>query len=321
MGITVHTPLWHNPCCTELQKLDGFQSWEAKDIQYIAQLYNQTILKSFTNLQEEFGLPKHNFCRYLQLRHALQSQTWLSRLERTEHPLMTDILNAQNKKGMISQIYITLLSRTQDAAKLPCRHRWEQDLGEIEGEDWELCLQSLPTVSVSPLYRLYQLFILHRTHCTSVLLHRWGRRKSPLCPRCGGGDGDLKHLLWRCPKLFRYWRSVTNTISSVYQATVSLYPVTCLLGAVDEEFFTPPTNMAVLRLLYIARKQIAHLWLSPHIPTTKQWIEQVNNALIKEKLTYQHRNLVNQFYKIWQPWLNTPGLVPPQLVLDRLLQM
>lgn len=60
-GFTMHTPLWCNPRYTELQKLEEFQSWEAKGIRYISQLYSQTILKYFTALQEKFGLPRHNF--------------------------------------------------------------------------------------------------------------------------------------------------------------------------------------------------------------------------------------------------------------------
>lgn len=97
--------------------------------------------------------------------------------------------------------------------------------------------------------------------------------------------------------------------------------MTCLLGAVDEELFMPPTNLAGLRLLYIACKQIARLWLPSHVATTEQWIEQVNAIFIKEKLTYQHRKAANTFYKLWQPWLNTPGLAPSQLVRERLLQL
>lgn len=60
-------------------------------------------------------------------------------------------------------------------------------------------------------------------------------------------------------------------ISAVYQTTVPLDPVTCLLGVVDEEIFTPLENVAVLRLLYIACKQISSLWISLHNP--KQWVD------------------------------------------------
>lgn len=55
-----------------------------------------------------------------------------------------------------------------------------------------------------------------RAYRTSSQVYRWGRRDSPICPKCCGEEGTLIHLMWRCPKLFRYWREVTDTISRVY---------------------------------------------------------------------------------------------------------
>lgn len=72
--------------------------------------------------------------------------------------------------------------------------------------------------------------------------------------------------------------------------TIPLGLVIFLLGAVDEELFTPPIMIAVLRLLYIARKQIARFWISPHSLSVNHWILHVNTNLIQEKLTYQYRN-------------------------------
>lgn len=95
----------------------------------------------------------------------------------------------------------------------------------------------------------------------------------------------------------------------------------CLLGALEIPSLTPSSHIAVLRLLFIARKAIARHWITPRIPSGRQWLEQVNRLLIREKLTYQHRNVLKKFYTMWQPWLDTPGLGPTQLVMDRLLQM
>ena len=107
----------------------------------------------------------------------------------------------------------------------------------------------------------------------------------------------------------------------MYQVRVPLDPIVCILGAVDEEVYPPPINIAVIRLLYLARKQIARFWLSPHVPTKKQWIDQVNLIIVREHYTYQHRNASKKFNSIWQPWLETPGLAPPRLIMTRLLQM
>lgn len=128
-------------------------------------------------------------------------------------------------------------------------------------------------------------------------------------------------MLWKCPKLFRYWQYVLTIIARVYQFPLPQDPVVCLLGALENPSLSPGSHIAVLRLLFIARKAIVRLWITPRVPTGRQWVVQVNRLLMCEKLTYQHRNVLKKFYKMWQPWLDTPGLGPNQLVMDRPLQM
>ena len=319
-GICSFTPIWDNKYFTELLKLENFRSWEIAGIRYITQLYRGMTLKSFTDLREEFSLHRFQFYRYLQLRHAIQSETRLSPLRFSTHPLMAEVFMIKDKKGMISNIYSVLLSVTHDASSLPCRRGWEKDLGPIDGETWELCLASAPLVSVSASRRLSHLFLFHRVYRTPVRLYKWGCRDLPLCPKCCAQEGDLLHMMWKCPKIFRYWNFVLTTISQTYQIPIPQDPVVCLLGALEIPSLSPNGHTAIIRLLYIARTAIARLWISSRVPTDRQWIEDVNRLLIKEKLTYQHRNALRKFYSMWQPWLDVPGLGPPQLITDRLLQ-
>lgn len=135
-----------------------------------------------------------------------------------------------------------------------------------------------------------------------------------------GQHGDLLHMLWKCPKLFRYWQYVLTTIAHVYQFPLPQDPVVCLLGALEIPSLSPGSHIAILRLIFIARKAIARLWITLRVPTGRQWVEQVNRLLIRE-LTYQHRNVLKKSYTMWQPWLDTTGLGPNQLVIDNLLQM
>lgn len=39
-------------------------------------------------------------------------------------------------------------------------------------------------------------------------------------------------MFWQCLKLFRYWKDIPDTISSVFLITFPLDPVTCLLGSI-----------------------------------------------------------------------------------------
>lgn len=112
-----------------------------------------------------------------------------------------------------------------------------------------------------------------------------------------------------------------DVISSLHAIPAPMDPWMCILGAVDDSVYPPPVRAMITRLLYVARKQIARLWMSSRVPTVKQWIDQVNSLLIREKLTFQHRGAGRKFYSVWQAWLDSPGLAPAQLVLDRLLQV
>lgn len=103
--------------------------------------------------------------------------------------------------------------------------------------------------------------------------------------------------------------------------TQRLSPVTCLLGDLEKELYSPNTYIALTRLFYLVRKLIARYWLSPQAPMSHQWIQQVNGILIRAKHAYQHRNAYGKFTKIWRKWLETPGVSPLQLIRDRLLQM
>lgn len=76
------------------------------------------------------------------------------------HPLMNDVLSTDERKGMISRVYIRLLNSTYNANTLSCRKGWERDLGPMDGDTWELCLTSAPLVSVSALQRLSHLYLL-----------------------------------------------------------------------------------------------------------------------------------------------------------------
>lgn len=256
------------------------------------------------DLQAEFALPCSQFFRYLQLRHALQVQSRHTQLDLPDPLLIQEVLLESDKEGMISRSYNILPNATQDSSKLPCRWGWETDASTIDGETWDICLSSAPLVSVSASQKLSHLYLLHRVYRTPSQLCKWGNCNTPICPKCERDHGDLIHLLWRCLKLFHYWTEVLDVISQVFMFSIPQTPVVCLLGVLEEESLTPQAHTAVLRLLYIARKLIAQYWIVSRVPTRWQWVELVNKLLIREKLTYQHRNVSRKFYSMWQSWLD-----------------
>lgn len=49
------------------------------------------------------------------------------------------------------------------------------------------------------------------------------------------GPANLIHMLWRCPKLHRYWQSAVETINGMFGKTkLPMEPGICLLNMIEE---------------------------------------------------------------------------------------
>lgn len=207
-------------------------------------------------------------------------------------------------------------------AAYPCNvvSAWERDLGQITGEQWEEALQSISTCSLNVAQKVSQLFIALRVHYTPRKLHRMGRAADPLRCRCRQHDGDLIHLLWRCPRLHRYWNEIAGTLNGVFQTKVPTDPLCCILGVLEDVVPEEWTRVAFSRALFQARKLILMGWKSTLPPTSNSWIAHMGQTLIREKYIYQHRGCLGRFERIWSKWFDTPGLSPREHVMSRLLQ-
>lgn len=139
------------------------------------------------------------------------------------------------------------------------------------------------------------------------------------CPRCLSDHGDLIQLLWRCPKLHRYWTGVVSTLNSAFQVTVQMDTKPFLLGIVDDIPTGDDQKQAIARALFQARKLILRHWKAVVPPALREWLAQMGDTLRLEKYIYQHRGRPQKFDKLWSPWLDTPGISPIDLVMDRLL--
>lgn len=266
-GYTNWSRIWNNRNYLELNKLENFSNWLARGVKYIPQLYCGCILRDFQSLCTEFNLPNTSFFQYLQLRHAITAQAVVSTWELSNSPVITQLILSSSRKGQISSLYGSLLGHVSKAMALNCRAGWEADIEHISDEEWTTILDNVLKISLSSSQKLTQLFIIHRTYRTPEKLHRWRRRDDPLCPRCLVDTGTLVHMLWKCPKLHRYWAEVISTINSIWNLRFTTDPKLCLLGWLDEEQYTPHTYIAILRTLFLARKLIARKWLSITAPT------------------------------------------------------
>lgn len=53
--------------------------------------------------------------------------------------------------------------------------------------------------------RLIQLRVIHRSHYSKVMLHRFYPSVSPICDKCKLDDGRLLQLFWKCLLIYPFW--------------------------------------------------------------------------------------------------------------------
>lgn len=143
-------------------------------------------------------------------------------------PLLQKITKAEATKGLISEIYAQITNRINiQAGSSGNRDRWEAHVGVITDKQWKRFLEFGPEVSVSPSQKASHLLLLHRAYYTPKKLYMFGRRSDDECPRCRE-TGDLIHMMWRCPKLVRYWSEILKIISTTFRVKLELEPKTCI---------------------------------------------------------------------------------------------
>lgn len=59
-------------------------------------------------------------------------------------------------------------------------------------------------------------------------------------------------MVWRCPKLRRYWGLIVEEISEVFGTNIREEPRTCVLGLIEVEEVKGKRREAVLRCLFQA---------------------------------------------------------------------
>ena len=107
---------------------NGFKRWASKGLITINQLFNNTVFKSFAQLQTQFRLPSSNLFRYLQIRHYVT--------EHRERELVSEIPNniedyfigiAENNfptRKHVSNLYKALDDISQNTGTLRINGNW-----------------------------------------------------------------------------------------------------------------------------------------------------------------------------------------------------
>lgn len=118
------------------------------------------------------------FFRFLQVRHALQSQFGAS-VPNLESVTLAGVILDEDPKKLTSTLYNQLLLPSVTSHAYQLKSKWEGDLGGLEDEEWEEILSSCKRVSPKLSDRLTHLYILHRSYLTPSRLCKYKQNTNP----------------------------------------------------------------------------------------------------------------------------------------------
>lgn len=98
------TPIGQNRFYVEIAKLTDHTWWEAAGIKYMYQIDDST-LKPYARLKEEFPLMGNFYYQYIQLPHIVRCQSTHSTLRMTTSSFLESIYTEEQKKVIISKTY------------------------------------------------------------------------------------------------------------------------------------------------------------------------------------------------------------------------
>lgn len=148
-------------------------------------------------------------------------------------------------------------------------------------------------------------------------MFRIGIQADSKCPRCGRTDAHLMHMLCDCSELRVFWTEVLDLVKRVHGLQLSPSPRTCNLGILDTLDSDSQNMLSISRMLFQSWKLVAQHWIRLVPPSIREYVCRMNNIIRLEKAVYVKRNAHHKFEALWGPWLDTPGLPSPILLLNR----
>lgn len=295
----MNAPLTLNP---DLPKTIGnslLVNWKSLGIVQIKHLFNHNILKEFSSLKEEFGVPKQDFFKYLQLRHLITTLIKQNRLSKEVSELEETVLKLRSLKGAISKIY-KCLSEYQDSCFKTLRTSWQKDLNMgLSDQQWKkICKNIFLGMSCNKIIEQNYKF-MHRAYITPLRLNRMYPNLTSKCNRCKTQVGTLLHMFWECKKLTKFWNSVHEFMVERTNSPLDRSPIICLFGTDLGERQNSVRQSHLSIMSYIAKKCILLYWNQEKSPTFIVFKQILQETLYLEYQTYSLKNRLDIFADLW----------------------
>lgn len=183
-----------------------------------------------------------------------------------------------------------------------CRSKWEMEVPDLQGEDWDDLWNQPFKHLVSARDRLIQFKFLHRSYYTPARLAKIYGNTSAECWRCSASPANAEHIFWLCPHIQDFWKEVTACISDLLTVPIPKTIKVCLLGLVEEVVPRRAQRTLITILLFYGKKAILLRWKNTKAPDINFWKGLVNAMIPYYKYTYEARGCTKNFDKVWKVW-------------------
>lgn len=161
-GISPSTPIWINHILLHFYNLPDPIIWAVKGIKTLKDITSYGDRLTFSQLKTRHDLPNSYLFRLFQLRHAYQTQFGELRVE-TLPSALESLLSTEDLNKVLSLTSKEFFKSTPRVVT-NCREKWETEVPNIQGEDWDdLWTQPFKHL-VSARDRLIQFKFLHRSY-------------------------------------------------------------------------------------------------------------------------------------------------------------
>lgn len=299
--------IWMNPklCINKSPFL--WKDWLGKGIVKLGDIYHNGILKSFEDIVRQFGIPRSQFFRYLQLRHLLSGIFGDNTSAPKAPDLLNDVIKNYGRGHEASKYYSMLINNQDNGAISALKTIWEKDLNlSWEAEEWENIFKNIKLMSRDAKIRLMQFKIMHRFYWTPSRLYRLGLSQTPNCWRCKSEQGDLIHVLWSCDKVQEFWERICENICQVSGTQIPLSPRVFVLG---EGSILPGGDKYIKNWvqtsLMIGRQILLRNWKTEGVPPFREWSAEMARVAAFEKMSYKRSGRMSVYAEKWGKYLTS----------------
>lgn len=304
---SVFTPIVNNPDFQPGMVDTGFEQWRANGVHRLRDLLSGNVVMTFEQMIEKYSIPRRDFFRYLQIRHYVSHSSTL--VENHESSPVEKLLFLTDREISISLLYKAMYLKTPNRLQ-KLKGTWEKELNIItDDEEWKDVWRHAKSISVCNRAQAIQLKIIHRMHISPNRRHYFNPTFSPTCLKCKIETGTLTHCFWSCRKMQMYWSNVLSEMEKIFGLKLEMDPVSLILGLPSRRLTSKHKRLYCV-LTYAGRKNILLQWINEKVPTVKGWQGVVFDLVPLEYLTCILHLKTDQFYKVWEPYLNyvEPGV-------------